>query len=257
MNKLQTNITDMSNGVQVLLTPIAAANANPILADKLAKLKIRNETIAKLSEAQQARQLRAKRDGREVAVGDLTDTSLLVAGSLVAYGRTHRHTEIASQMDLTRSDFGRLRRPQRVKLAESILAAARAVEAELVVFGTTPALLDELEAQAKAAGASIDAHRTTANASKTATGQLALEIEGLLAFLANEIDPIMAPLRKTDNALWMSYHYARQVMDRPGTRSSAAPTAATTTAEATTVTTVTPATAAVATATPTTEHRAA
>ncbi len=90
--------------------------------------------------------------------------------------------------------------------------------AHVAAFGTTPKLLDEFATKVGFATAAIGDHRASAGTRKTATGQLALKIDALLALPEKEIDPVLAPSRKTDRALWLRDQNARQIMDRLGTR---------------------------------------
>lgn len=220
MTAKQSNKLAMYNSVleflRAFLSSPTATSAFPALAARLAALIT---LVGKIIEqaAIQEQPLKGRLDRRDQTLGAVAETAVPVAGAVLSYARATEQPELAAQVENFRSRFGRMRRAERVRIAQRVHDAAVPLAAELADYGLTAAMLEDLRARIEAADKSASAPRVTAEDKKVATQQLERIFEQAERLIA-EIDPMLLKLQLTDPATHDRYLAARIVYDRPGAR---------------------------------------
>lgn len=228
MTAIQSNKLAMYHAVRVFLTALlsstTATSAFPALAAKLATLiTLIDKIIAAV--ATQEEPLRGHIRARDQALADAMEATFAIAGPVLSYARSRRMPDLVANVRVNASAFRRLRRAERMRIAQRVHDAAEPIIAELADYGLTPAKLAEFQAKIDATQQAVNVPRSTAVAKRAATVELTRLFADADALLA-EIDPMLAPLRLTDRETHAAYVTARQVLDRPGTRSISEPPAA-------------------------------
>lgn len=217
MNTPQSNRLAMYIAVQVFLNSITATAGLAALAEKLALLKTLIVEILKLAGTQSTPTAGAM-EAREQALAEATDLALIVAGGVLSFAKNR--PELAAKVRVNRTQFLRMRRSERMQLAQRIHDAAASVIAQLGGHGLLPPILEELQTKINATEPAINAPRTTAGEKKVATSRLAEIYRQVDDLLENDVDLLLRQLQRTNPTAWQLYQDARTVYDRPGVRSA-------------------------------------
>ncbi len=221
MNASQSNKLNMYQTVQALLGQVPSTSV-PALPAKLAALGNHIAAITVLANTQTL-PTKGRLVERELALADMVESSLAIAGPALSYAETNQLTDLAAKLRIWPSHFTALRRVQRPLLAQRIYDAALPHTADLFPFGVTEAMLGELHANIAAATVLLAQPRGVAVEKQIATGQLAAEFIAADQLLDTQIDPLVWALRKNDPTSYARYQVARQVIDRAGGRPSQEP----------------------------------
>lgn len=208
-----------------LLNAAAATAAITALAAKVIKL---SGFIARLRELTlvQTDPITAKVVVRKESLKDTVDLAVEVAGAVLSYSNDAHLVELHAKVDITRRSFERLRLAERTALAQNIHNAAATVIAELAPYGVTPALLTEFQETIAGTDEVMNEPRRAMGNRKVATAEIADLHRQIDTLLAEDIDTLMLPLRRSNPALWARYQEARAVFDLPGVRRREQPEAA-------------------------------
>ena len=193
-----------------------ATSLFPALAAKLATLITLIENISGLAAAQE-QPVEGKLEEREQALAAATETTVVVAGAVLSYARTNQRPDLAAQVRRVRTEFRRLRRAERMRIAQRVHDVAAPLAAPLADYGLTAGMLDDLQARIDATAQAVSAPVSTKAVKKVSTTQLSrafADVEQLLA----TIDPMLLKLRTVDAKAHALYLAARTVFDRPGAR---------------------------------------
>jgi hypothetical protein len=206
--------------LQGFVNSTTATNLFPALAAKFATLITRVGNVVALA-AQQEQPLEGKLRDREQALDAAVETTVIVAGAVLSYARTCRLHDLAVQVRRTRTEFRRRRRTERTSIAQRVHDVAAPLAVELVDYGLTAGMLEELQETIDATAQAVTAPVSARAEKKVSTRQLArafTEVEQLLA----QIDPMLLKLGKIDPTMHALYLAARKVFKRTGARAAAA-----------------------------------
>ncbi len=231
--------------VLLFLETLPAISSRPSIQTRAAGLKTLVDTIVEIIMTQ-TQPLRGSIKLRDQALTQATDTTLAVGALVRGYAEKRKLPDLAAQVDIVRSDIAKIRRADRMLIAQRVHDAAASVVADLAAYEVTPELLARFQAQIDDADEAVDLPRATSDNKKTATVSLGARFREADEFIKNELTPLFLLMKENDPALFARYVAATQVLDRPATHGSA-------NAESTAV--ATPATG--ATSTPATQAAAA
>ncbi len=225
MTTSQNNKLEMYQAVQAALQASSPVGTPlPALVVKIDELA--NKVAAIVAEAStQAQPVQGLLEEREDALTQASETAIAIAGLALSYAHARGLPDFAANVRLTSSRFKGLRRSRRMGLAQQALDAIRPHLAPLADYGVTEAMLTDLQTKIDAASAAITAGRTATVGRKVATDRLALAYSEVDAFLADELDPLVAGLRPTAPEFCARYQQARTVVDRPAGRRALPPAA--------------------------------
>ncbi len=242
MNAKQSNKLASLNEVREFLNTNTATADLAALAPRVAQLNtyiIRINELAAIQDLPLAGPLDARDQAQEAAI----KLTLSIAGPVRCYAEANERPELVALVDLSRADFIAIRKSERMRLAKRLLDAATPLAAQLAPFGVSAALLDELRNKINEGNSAALVPRTTNADKKAATVEMADTFSAIEHLLESEIDPLLTVLQATHPLAYTRYRIAREVIDRPGSRSSnaeapadGAPAAATTLVAPATVT---------------------
>jgi hypothetical protein len=221
MNASQSNKLAMYHAVQALLNQVETT-ALPALATKRTTFETTIASIAVLANTQ-ALPTKGRVLERDLALADMTETALAVAGPVLSYAETNQLSDLAAKVRVWPSHFTRIRKVLRTQLAQRIYEAAHPHAAALLSFGVTAEMLADFKAKIDTAESAISSPRNVAVEKSISTDLLGAAFKNADVFLETQIDPLMWILRKTALPLFARYQAARDVIDRPGGRSATAP----------------------------------
>jgi len=217
MNTRQTNKLASYIATQAVLESYPEIATLPGLSVKVAEFSARVAELHTLGQTQ-GQEIAGKMARRDELLGQMVATALDIGGVVLAVANEQKHTELAAEVRLMRSDFLRVRRTRRPWLARRVLDAARTVLPRLEAYGVTAAMVDQLEAQIEAALQALHEPRSTVADKQAATRRIPVLIAEIDQLLDETIDRLMAPTRATHRAIFDAYDVARRVVDRRGPR---------------------------------------
>lgn len=229
MTSLQLSKLAMYIAVRVFLAEFLnstlATSAPPVLTAKAAALIAYIDRIIELNTAQN-QSVDANLADRDQSLAATAAVALVVAGRVFSYALANNLHAVASEVDLTRTDFSRLRQVERMPLAQRVHDTALAHIAQLADYGITPVSLADFQKQIN------DTTGVVNDASAMVDGKTVATKELVLAFakadrLLREIDPLLLELRESNTEFYALYRKARDVSS-PGARGAETPETGTT-----------------------------
>lgn len=229
MTSDQNNKLAMYGSVEELLKTTTETSGIAGLPAKLTTLTTKLAELRTLA-GTQTQPTAGQTASRDQTLANLIDTALEIAGVLGAYAHEHTLRDLSALVDVQRSDFDAVRLIQRPLLAQRVHDAAAGALPQLAGLNLTAETLVAFQAQIDAARGKLNQPRMTVVAKKAATEQLAAAFAAIDGLLAEQIDRLLLPLRKTSPAFYAQYRAARSIVNVPGVRSNLAPTPVTPTA---------------------------
>lgn len=220
MKTTQSNSLESFVAAQGPLNEMKTVSTNPALAAKVDELGIMLGRLRKLVAAQ-AESVRGKIVNREAVLVTFEAATLAVAGAVLSYATDKKLGELATKVDLSRSDLVKTRYSERPGLAQRVHDAAATVVADLAHYEVTPQTLIDFQAVIDEAATAVAEPRNTVVAKKVATAELATGIKEVRDFFALHLDPLMNKVRAKGPSIYARYREARVVIDRPATHATA------------------------------------
>ena len=222
MTSDQNNKLAMYGSVEELLQATTETSGIAGLPAKLTTLRARLGELRALA-GTQTQPTAGQTASRDQTLAAMIDTTLEIAGILGAYAHEHTLRDLSALVDVQRSDFDAVRLIQRPLLAQRVHDAAVAALPQLTGLNLPAETLVAFQAQIDAARAKLNQPRMTVVAKKAATEQLAAAFAAVDGLLAEQIDRLLLPLRKTSPVFYAQYQAARSIVNVPGVRSAPAP----------------------------------
>ena len=219
MNTAQMNTLAMLRSSRTVLASTPATHESTVLADRLVAFDAKMEEIKTL-EAQQAMPLDRPLFERDEAFTTMVEQTMLLVGFAYSHANAKNLGALAAVTRLCPTAFARGRFDARVQKAAHLAAVLREALPDLTGSGVTAETLGALHGLIDDAAEQLAAPRDTVISKRAATERLGPTIREATAILADWIDPLLVPLRRTDLDFDARYRAAREIVDRPATRAS-------------------------------------
>jgi len=146
----------------------------------------------------------------------LTSSLLTVCGQVRSWASETKRGEIEAQMPANRTAWSRVPQIKVAERASAVLEIARKYKDDLIGYGMTDALLQQLESQIAAYKAIVLAPRNAITRRKTLTSLLDQELAGLKEVLDDVLDPLMNQFEDSAPKFFQDYRNARLLV-KPAT----------------------------------------
>jgi hypothetical protein len=217
MNAKQTNRLASYTATEALLKANPDIANVPELPGKVAAFSEKIAEINRLAKTQ-TQPVQARTTERDQMLEEMTDATLELAGYVRSAARTLKRPQLAQSVQVGAASFRRARRSHRMWFAQRVHDAAAGVLENLAPFGVTAEKLAAFQARIQVAGARVNMPRETVAEKRGATEQLQRPFADLDAFVRDELDPLVFPMRKTDPEWFSTYRAALAIVDRRGPR---------------------------------------
>lgn len=201
-----------------LVDSTTATSLFPALPAKLAALEPLVQNIVALAAAQE-QPVGGQLEERDQALATASAATVVIAGAVLSYARTHGLPDLAAQVRGIRTQMRRLRRAERMRIAQRVHDVATPLSAPLADYGLTAGALDDFQAKIDATTHAVNVPVSTKAVKKVSTVQLNRAFRAVDRMLG-QIDPMLLKLSIVDPKSHDLYLAARTVFARPASRSS-------------------------------------
>ena len=223
MTTKQKNYRSMlRNTVTVIAARPTTGADEPIIAALAAELEKQITVIDDL-DFQQSRALAGVLVVRDAALLALAEETVRVAALARGAARQRGRPGLVEDVRLRARDLSVARFDDRLKVCENVAKAVRAELPNLADSAITEPVIAALEARVADATKMLLLPRDVVGAKRAATAGLVGAFRETNRLLKTEIDPLMTAYAKTDPVYYERYRAARDIVDRPATRSTEDP----------------------------------
>jgi cob(I)alamin adenosyltransferase len=208
----QMNAADST--LAVLQKNTAITGTVPAIGDAANDIRERMKLVGTYVEEQERNQ-KGLTELKNQARTNLVNVTLTVCGQLRSFGKRSGNADVRERASEPRSAWLRVPQSKLGERAKAILGLAREHRTELTAFGTTDALLTQMETDMAAFAAALLVPREVINRRKTITGLVAAEMKEVCTTLREELDPLMRQFEATHPKFYANYHNARTLVDLP------------------------------------------
>ncbi len=217
MNKVQINKLSMYRAVQALLQTTTETSGVTPLPAKLTAFSGQIAAIDELDLAQ-IRPTTGPMANRNRLIQETVHAALELAGFARSYAHEQQIEALTSAVQITATDFSRLRLTRRLVLAQQVHDAAAPYVTQLANYGVTAATLADLQTKIDTARTALSQPRNIVALKKAATESMAKAFTAADMLLEIHIDPLVFALRNTSPEFYANYRAARQLVHAPGVR---------------------------------------
>ncbi len=223
MTTKQKNYRGMlRNTVTVIAARPATGADEPIIAALATALEKQITAIDDL-DFQQSRGLAGVLAVRDAAFLALAEETVRVAALARGAARQHGRQGLVEDVRLRARDLSVARFDDRLKVCENVAKAVRAELPNLADSAITEPVVAALEARVADAANMLLLPRDVVGAKRAATAGLLVAFRETNRLLKTEIDPLMTAYARTDPVYYERYLAARDIVDRPATRTTEDP----------------------------------
>jgi len=212
MNKRQTRKLNMAITVlDNMDTNQSLWNTVPAISPKVESLRTITNRILQLEQTQQ-NDITGNREGKERKLATLAAKAIAIAKPLACFARDSENQTLLAEIDFELTHILQTKDLTAIDRSRTILDKATQHKTELIPYGITQAILDELEDAIDQFSQVMTTPRVARTLTKTATHAIKAEA-GKLDTTLITLDQILTPFRTTKKTFYNTYINARQIID--------------------------------------------